>query len=296
MRRTVIACAACALMVILETAVCFAGSLEIEKSYPRDGETGRSPVNFAVKLYFSQDIPDTSDIDAYKGYFKMTDSEKKAQDIRIIKDTKSDNMILVICNKDLAADTEYKLTISGEFTAKSGDSLETDRTITFRTRNMSNDNTISMVMMVVMLVVVIFFSSRMMKKQNEKEEEEKAKDAKVNPYKVSKRTGKSVESVVAKTEKQKRKREAEEAKLKGKDKDKEAHYEDEDEDEYEEWLEINDNKRVKGPRPISAAGSTYRSGKKAKAEAAAKKKAAARAAGTTKPKNQSGKNKNKKKK
>ena len=53
--------------------------------------------------------------------------------------------------------------------------------------------------------------------------------------------------------------------------------------------------RVKGPKPIALAGSTYKTGRKAQAEAEAARREAARKAGTTRPKNQSGKAKNKKK-
>ena len=291
MRRLLIACAACALMFMFETAACFALALEIEKSYPQDGKTGLSPINCAVKVYFNQDISDEANIEANSACFILTGPDGEQKDIRVINDTKSKNMILVTSLNDLDQDTEYKLTISGDFMATSGEILETERAITFRTRTTANDTKVSMVMMVVMLVAVIFFSSKFMKKQAQKEADEKEKASKVNPYKVSKKTGKSVEEIVAKTEKQKRKKEAEEAKLK-RDGESKVY----DDDEIEEILELNDNYRVAGPRPISAAGSTYRSGKKAKAEAAAAKKAAEKAAGTTRPKKQSAKSRNKKKK
>ena len=291
MRRLVIACAACALLMMIETAACFALALDIEKSYPHDGSTGLSPVNCAVKVYFNQDISDPANSAANSECFTLTGPDGKELEVKVINDTKSNNMVLVVVSQDLEQDTKYKLTISGDFVATSGELLETDKTITFSTRNQANDTKVSMIMMVCMLVFVIFFSTKVMKKQADKDAAEKEKEKKVNPYKVSKKTGKSVEAIVAKTEKEKQKKAAEEAKLKG---DRKKIDYDDDEDEYEYVL--NDNYRVSGPRPISAAGSTYLSGKKAKAEAAAKKKAAVKAAGTTRPKKQTGKSKNKKKK
>ena len=284
MKRLGIAAAALAMAILLETAICFAGTLEIEGSYPKDGGTGLSPVNCAVKVFFNQDVYDAANLEANSECFILTGTDGKREEIRVLKDEKNRNMVLVVLNNDLEQDTEYRLTVLGDFVASSGDLLENDTTITFRTRNQGSDNTTTMIMMVVMFVGVIFFSTKMMKKQNQKDGDEK--DAKVNPYKVSKETGKSVEEIVAKTDKQKRKKADEEARRKARLSDDEV---------VEETLEINYNKRVRGPRPISAAGSAYLSGKKAKARAEEAKRAAARAAGTTNPKKKSGKQKNRKK-
>ena len=91
-----------------------------------------------------------------------------------------------------------------------------------------------------------------------------------NPYKEAKRTGKSVQEVIAQHEKEEARRAAKEARK----------HKDDDEDEYE-WIDVN-TYRVSKRRPISEGGSTYITGRKAiaeakKAEAEAKKAAKAAA-------------------
>ncbi|MCL1808735.1 MAG: Ig-like domain-containing protein [Clostridiales bacterium] len=291
MRRLGIVAVTFLLTMLLETAMCFAGALNIVNSYPHDGGTGFQPVNCAVKLYFNQDVSDKGNIEANLECFKITGPENEVQPIQVLYDSKDTSMVLVVLKDTLESDSEYRLTISGDFMATSGDILEFDKEITFRTRNLSTDSKISMAMMAVMFVGILFFSSRQMKRQVQKAERESGREEKVNPYKVSKKTGKSVSEIVEKTEKERRKKAAAEAKRRREAAAKAEPEEDEAED--------NGNKRVKGPRPISAGGSTYKSGKKAKAEAKARRKAAelaaARAAGTTKPKKQQGKSKKKKK-
>ena len=58
---------------------------------------------------------------------------------------------------------------------------------------------------------MVFFTVRSTKKAQEKENEEKKKTEGVNPYKEAKRTGKSVEEIVAKDNRKKKKREEAEA-------------------------------------------------------------------------------------
>ena len=97
----------------------------------------------------------------------------------------------------------------------------------------------------------------------------KIKAPTVNPYKVAKKTGKSVEDIVAKDQKKKEKSASALAR-------KERH-------KRENKVEISSNNmRVSAPRPISEAGSTY---KRPKVDTQGKK--------NTNPKNQSGKQKNK---
>jgi len=299
MRKLGIVAAVLTLSVLLQTAMCFAGTLEIVDSYPRDGGTGLQPINCAVKVYFNQEITN-EDLMLNTERFTFKDEENNILPSRVFHNPKDPTMVLVVVENDLASNTEYTLTISGDFVLLNNNTLESEKTITFRTRDLGSDTNAMMGLMIVMFVLMMIFTSRQMKKQAEKD----AKDKKVNPYKVSKETGKSVEEIVKKTEKE-RKRKAElEAKYQKAPKKKRIRDEDEDDDlddvdEFDLFDYGNDNKKVKGPRPISAAGSKYRSGKKAKAEREAAKKAkeiaAAKAAGTTKPKHQTGKAKNKKK-
>ena len=107
---------------------------------------------------------------------------------------------------------------------------------------------------------MIIFSSLSAKRELKKQEEEaKAEDKiKVNPYKVAKETGKSVETIVAKTEKEKEKAKAHaEKKNKGKT-EANSKVVSSDADA------AKDTKRVTGPRPISVTGQFLYHRKKSK--------------------------------
>jgi hypothetical protein len=119
--------------------------------------------------------------------------------------------------------------------------------------------TVSMVMMGVMVVGMVYFTSRTAKKEAEKAKVEK--EEAVNPYKLAKETGKSVEEIVALEQKKKEKKAQKDAK---KQRQKE-----------ENKVEISkDNKRVSKRRPISEGGSEYKTGR---AAIAARKAAAEKA-------------------
>lgn len=134
--------------------------------------------------------------------------------------------------------------------------------------------------MAVMMVGMIVFTTRAAKKATEKEDQDAGKTKTVNPYKEAKRTGKSVEEIVAKD----KQRKAKEAEAYAKKKAKEAEIMAALEEEVEE---ISSNKRVSAPKPISVTGSDY----KVKVVKSQPEKKA-----STNPKNQSGKKKNSKNK
>ena len=145
-----------------------------------------------------------------------------------------------------------------DFTADDGSTLGTDGEITFKTLNQSRNNMVYMVMMFLMFGGMFFFTSRQMKKHMAEENEGRAKEEPFNPYKEAKKTGKSVSEVIAEHEKEVAKKAAKEAR----------HAKNHAEEKVEEIVEeTNGNYRVKGPRPISAGGSSYITGRKAIAEA-----------------------------
>ena len=49
-----------ALLITMSASICFADSLTIIETYPKDGSTGASIENLGVKVYFSNDM--TEDI------------------------------------------------------------------------------------------------------------------------------------------------------------------------------------------------------------------------------------------
>ena len=156
-------------------------------------------------------------------------------------------------------DTEYICTLSENFIDNKGNKLGDDpkRVISFRTMNQGRNTLIYMVMMFLMFGGMMLFTVRQTAKQKMEEELGKGKDAKeepFNPYKEAKKTGKSVEEVLAKHEKEVAKKEAaRKAKAKR-------------EKELDEYYEENDNYRVSKPLRIADAGATYRTGRAKLAE------------------------------
>jgi len=279
------------LLILTSFSFCFASGLELLDSYPKAGSNEARPENFLVKLYFNEVMSSDKVQEENANAFRFTDSKGKELPVKVLYDSKKPKEIWVLVDQTLQSDSSYKLFISGDLTDADGDTLGQDKTISLKTRNVNTDNNVNMAMMGVMMVGMIVFTSLSAKRQLKKqEEEEKTRpDAKVNPYKEAKKTGKSVEDVVAKTEKEKEKARAKAEKYnRGGGQQASANTADNDDDQPK------DTKRVTGPKPISAAGSTYVTGRKAQAEKEREKAAAKAAAGTTRPKNATGKDKNKK--
>lgn len=290
MKRAGIILSLTIMMILMSFSFCFASGLELLDSYPKDGSNDARPENFLVKLYFNEVMSSDKVQQENENAFRFTDSKGKELETRILYDSKRPKEIWVLVEKTLQSDASYKLQVSGDLTDADGDTLGQDKTITLKMRNTATDNNVNMGMMGVMMVGMIFYSSISAKRQVKKQEEEEAlkSDAKVNPYKVAKETGKSVEDVVAKTNKEKEKAKAK-AEKKGSYKVQRPGTAAAEDDDLQK-----DTKRVTGPRPIAAAGSAYKTGRKEKAEKEREKAAARAAAGTTRPKNATGKSKNKK--
>lgn len=273
------------MMVMMTASFSFAaeGELQIKDQYPKDGATGTSVENASIKIWFDQDVyPKNKEIrKANKEAVKLVDENGKEVPVYVAYSPDEEGLMMVLStNKaQIEGDTEYTLTIDETFQATNGDTLTGGDKVTFKTLNQSRTMTVNMVLMFVMMAGMIFFSTKSMKHQVEKEKKETGKHETVNPYKEAKRTGKSVEEIVAKDQKAKEKEAAAKAK-------RDAKREKELEELRREELNIH---KVAGPKPISAAGGKYKvPSKTAKKEQKSNK-------GTTRPKNQSGKQKNKKK-
>ena len=162
---------------------------------------------------------------------------------------------------------DYTLTIKGDFVDNNGNTLGEQKTITFKTVNQALMLRVYFVMMLLMMAAMVFFGARQAGKKVDQDETADllagAKEDNFNPYKEAKRTGKSVEEVIAEHEKEVAKREARVAKLAARMAKEEA------EEEEEEYEEDNGNYRVGRPRTVASAGSTYITGRKAEAEARA---------------------------
>lgn len=259
---------------------------KINSSTPENGAKGVSVENLSVKIYFSKEVlPENADIKKanYK-QFKLTDAKGKAIPIKVYYShkEKDDGLLMVVSdtidnNIQIKGDTNYVLTIGKDLQATDGTTLGVDQTIKFKTLDQGKSTMVYTIMMVVMIVGMIFYTTRAAKKAAEKENKEKGKSETVNPYKEAKRTGKSVEEIVAKDQQKK----AKEAAAREKRRAKEAEI-----DAALEETPASTNKRVSAPRPISKAGSQYKV-KVVKTQPEKK---------STNPKGQTGKQKNSKNK
>ncbi|MDR1571535.1 MAG: hypothetical protein LBS32_03320 [Clostridiales Family XIII bacterium] len=279
------------LAALLSTGVCLAeDSLKLLSNYPEEGANSSPPFNLGIKLFFDGDVADESVREANEACFRMVGEDGAEVPLKPLYTEADPTYILVVAEpKDakegLGSDKEYRFTISGALQSADGLTLGEDETITFRTRNTSTDMTLSMVMMGIMVAGMLVFTTLSVRRQARKAAENDAK-AKVNPYKVAKETGKSVEAIVEKEDRRKQ-RLAEQKKKQASGKGGAAA-------EAPAPEPGPRTKRVKRPRPISAAGSSYVSGRKAAAEKRAREEAARRAKGTTKPKGSSSKGRKRK--
>lgn len=236
-----------ALIITLSASFCFADSLTIDETYPKDGSTGASIENLGVKIYFSEELTEETVGKANSKAFQLYDDEGNKLPTRVLYSDKEKGVVLVLLDNTgedkvtVKGNTEYTLKVSGDLVDDKGNTLGKDREITFKTLNQSTNVMISMGMMVLMFGGMIIVSSRSAKKAAE----EYKKEEKVNPYKEAKKTGKSVEEIVEKDQKKKAKKAEKAAK--------------EAEDEYVEEDDYEDINRYKVSRRHSAseAGSNY---------------------------------------
>lgn len=248
-----------AFALTMSMSVAFAASeLKIDQVSPEDGAKDMAMENMGYKVYFNQEV--------YKNKKKnaklctITDNKGKKVPAIVVVNPKEKNVMMVLADTNsrktkIKGKTKYTLTIKPGFKADSGQALGQEFTASFRTLNPSTSMWVSMGMMGVMVVAMVFFTSREMKKQNEKDSPQKHKEKTVNPYKEAKRTGKSVEEIVAAEEKKKAKQKAKRERQKQENKKEIA----------------SSNIRVSKKRAISEVGLTYKEPKPAKADKSANK-------------------------
>jgi len=273
-RLSALVCAA-ALVVMTAAPAAFAATagLKINEFYPNDGATGTAVTNMDVKICFSENVYNTATNKSNAKYIKLYNTKTgKVVGTRVAFNKDEKDVVLVLANgtssrtqnSSIKGNTQYTCEVSGGFTAANGDTLGTTEKTTFKTMNPKTSSYVSFGMMGVMIVGMIFLTMRETKKQTKEAEEKKrggkTQEETVNPYKVAKKTGKSVEEIVAEEEKKKAR-----AKAKAERKKKQ------EEEEEEEGIY-----KVHGPAPVSKGGSKYKTGRKAlaekkKAEAAAKR-------------------------
>ena len=263
------------------------GSLNLLRSTPQSGKTGVPIENVGIKLFFDGDVTNES-VWAYNSKaFTLKDSEGNIIDYNAYQGTKpgdSEYYILVVAAPvplaehqpgQLKQDTLYTLTISADLMSAEGSRLGQDVAITFQTMDVAANSRISMIMMVLMLVAVfaLMFLTNWKKM---KAEAEAAALIKANPYKIAKEKNITVDEAKALIEKAKEKNKQQLEKVGGKAPEPV---------ERKSAAPRLDNKnkkkkdthKVKGPRPVSEGGSTFKTGKKAEKEKRARSEAAKKA-------------------
>ncbi len=241
--------------------------LTLVESFPKDGATNAAVENLGVKLTFNNPVNKAENHEANLKCFTLIGPEGTKLPIKVYYNPKNDCQLLVLYDTTetgplTASKSEhYELKVSGEFVDNNGNKLGKDIPISFDTINQSFNTKVYMVIMLLMVAGMAFFTTRQTQKKMAENDATggRTREEAFNPYKEAKRTGKSVAEVMAIHEREVAKAEAKAAK------NKSAEYDDFDDEDEEE----SGNYKVKGPRPISAGGSTFITGRKALAEAKA---------------------------
>ena len=204
-------------MVVAASALSFAeGELKLVTTYPENGQDNTSIENLGVKLTFNNPINSEEAKQVNADKFVMVDAEGEKVPTLVLFSDKNDGLVLVLADTDSGFtaknNEQYTLTIDEGVVDNEGNTLGTEEVIKFKTYNQRVNNMVNMAMMFVMFGGIMFLSLRQNNNKKEEEEEKNAqKEAAFNPYKEAKKTGKSVEEVMAeqaKKEEKKAKRKA----------------------------------------------------------------------------------------
>ena len=184
--------------------------LEIIATSPADGDRGFQPANMAVKITFSEDmVADESIIEANKSKFHIYAQDGSSHQFDIVYNSnKYPDELWLVLTATLESNSPYKVVIDEGIRSSSGATLAQGMELTFRTRNTSFDQKISMGMMVGMMGLMFYMTSKAAKKSAEKSDPksvEKAGDDKLNPYKISKEKNISLDKAQAIVERRKAK-------------------------------------------------------------------------------------------
>jgi hypothetical protein len=166
------------------------------------------PSNMAIKVKFSADMRGGESADtANADKFVITDPEGKEIEKTLVHSDKYPDEIWVVLTGELASNTEYTVSIKEGIVSADGTKTSEAKTTTFKTRNVKTDSIVSMVFMFGMVAFMIFMGQRETKKQAAQTDVYYALDAakKLNPYKIAKQKGISVEEAIAYCDKEKAK-------------------------------------------------------------------------------------------
>lgn len=281
MKRGTLVALLAAIMIMTCSVFSFAdGGLTLVSSYPEDGQTNTSMENLGVKLTFSNPINSDEAKKIDESLFSIVDEDGETVPVQVKFSDDNDGLVLVVADTDQGFtaknNEEYVLTISADLVDNEGNTLGKDTKITFRTYNQKVNNMVNMAMMFVMFGGMMVLTLRQNNKKEEEEQDKKPEPKEAfNPYKEAKKTGKTVEEVMAEQAKKEEKAAKRRAK---RNKNKEEAV---SEKKIENCAELLNNVyHVHAPAPISKEDRSVdalRALRKAEAKAAKEAKAAAKA-------------------
>lgn len=203
------------ILTVLSTSFCFAaaadgaGKLELKDTYPKDGATGTAVENMGVKLYFDTTFTQEKLKNANENAVKLYDEEGNVLPTQVLYSTQEPGVVLVLfdnssADKDVKIEqsSTYTFKLSADFTDDNGNTLGKEESVSFKTLNQNANMWINMAMMLAIFGGMMIITAKNAKKKEE--ENGKTKEEKVNPYKEAKRTGKSVEEIVERDQKEKK--------------------------------------------------------------------------------------------
>ena len=208
MKRFTAIIAAALLIIGIAVMPASAAGLEITGVTPKNGATGRQPANMAVKLKFSENmVGDSAKDEANSGKITIKNPDGKTYDFTIAHSDKYPNELWIVIKDTLESSTEYTVAVEPGIISTSGSTTSESFSTTFKTRNLKTDSTISMVLMIGMIALMIFMTQRDTKAQMAKTDANYAlaEAKKLNPYKIAKQKGISIEEAQAYCEKERAK-------------------------------------------------------------------------------------------
>lgn len=288
MKRRIPAIIALAMIMSMMTAVfAFAGEgggFKITSSYPEDGQVNTAVENVGVKVFFSNDVDNEAVNESNKKLVKIIDVDGNSIPIRVLAKKRELLVLADMTDEKLKINNNsyYTLIIDPAFADNEGDTLGAETKIKFKTFNQTVNNAVNMGLMIIMMGGILVVTMRQTLKKDDgkkKKQPTEAEKAPFNPYREAKRTGKTVEEVIAEEEARKAKEEKKNAR---KNKRSEAIRE-KLEEELDLSAELPNVYRVKKTAPVSKTGSTVVSGRGKKKEEKTKRQQS-----KTRAKNRSG--------
>ena len=214
-------------MIFGSTVCAFAAEdLKIVKTNPEDGANNLQPQNIAIKYTFNQDMMDEAAIEANQDLFEVIGPDGTSYEYSLVYNEKKhpDQLWVVLSNDTTLESTKtYTVTAKAGIVSAEGSTLAEDYVTEFTIRNTKTDSTLNWVMMAGMMVIMFgatFFAAKKAANADENGEPV-AKPVKMNPYKMAKEQGISVEEAKAQIAKEMEKQAKKQAKLEAERKKKE---------------------------------------------------------------------------